>query len=70
MTKKHLTAAAVAGTILLGGAATLVAMRQESAAEVVEGRDYEALDERLEPFRSDFNAASDHVRAVLLVGPT
>ena len=23
-----------------------------------------------EPFRSDFNAAKDHVRAVLLVGPT
>lgn len=39
-------------------------------AEVVEGRDYERLDDDLEPFRSDFNEASDHVRAVLLVGPT
>lgn len=39
-------------------------------AEVVESRDYEPLDDRLEPFRSDFNEASSHVRAVLLVGPT
>jgi len=39
-------------------------------AEVVEGQDYEQLDDDLEPFRSDFNEASDHVRAVLLVGPT
>jgi len=28
------------------------------------------LDERLEPLRSAFDAESDHVRAVLLVGPT
>jgi hypothetical protein len=39
-------------------------------AAVVEVRDYPQLDENLEPFRSDFNEASDHVRAVLLVGPT
>ena len=39
-------------------------------AEVVEGRDYEQLDDDLEPFRSNFNEALDHVRAVLLVGPT
>ncbi len=33
-------------------------------------RGYEVLGEDLEPFRSDFNAEVDHVRAVLLVGPT
>jgi hypothetical protein len=31
---------------------------------------YEIVGKDLEPFRSAFNAASDHVRAVLLVGPT
>lgn len=31
---------------------------------------YELVGEDLEPFRSAFNAASDDVRAVLLVGPT
>lgn len=39
-------------------------------AEVVASRDYEPLDDTLEPFLSDFNEASSHVRAVLLVGPT
>ncbi len=31
---------------------------------------YAVLNEDLEPFISDFNSASDGVRAVLLVGPT
>lgn len=31
---------------------------------------YEIVGEDLEPFRSAFNAASEDVRAVLLVGPT
>lgn len=31
---------------------------------------YDVLGPDLEPFRSDFNARTDHVRAVLLVGPT
>jgi hypothetical protein len=32
--------------------------------------DHRVLGADLEPLRSDFNAAVDHVRAVLLVGPT
>lgn len=31
---------------------------------------YEVLSADLEPFRTAFNQASGHVRAVLLVGPT
>lgn len=31
---------------------------------------YAVLGDDLEPFRSDFNASPDDVRAVLLVGPT
>ncbi len=31
---------------------------------------YQVVNSELEPFRSRFNDASDHVRAVLLVGPT
>ena len=31
---------------------------------------YQVVSSELEPFRSAFNDASDHVRAVLLVGPT
>lgn len=31
---------------------------------------YQLVDFELEPFRSAFNGATDHVRVVLLVGPT
>jgi len=31
---------------------------------------YEFIDADLQPFRESFNAASGHLRAVLLVGPT
>lgn len=57
---------------LLCVAAVIVAtaLTNRPSAEVVEGRDYERLDADLQPFRSSFNASSDHVRAVLLVGPT
>jgi len=57
-----LAAVLVVGSVV-GWASTLV------SAEV--NRDYEVIAaDDLEPFRSAFNAASGHTRAVLLVGPT
>jgi hypothetical protein len=49
--------------------ATAVGVAPPSAANT-DPRGYEVLGQDLEPFRSDFNAEPDHVRAVLLVGPT
>ena len=48
---------------LVGWATTLVSAEDPYAYEVIAADD-------LEPFRSAFNAASGHARAVLLVGPT
>ncbi len=59
--------------LVIGAALVVVlvaALPAGPGAEVVASRDYEPLDDRLEPFLSDFNEASSHVRAVLLVGPT
>lgn len=68
---KYLKPIGIAAAILLGAGLILAAaLPEEQEAEVVEVRDYEPLDADLEPFRSAFNGASDHVRAVLLVGPT
>ncbi len=68
---KYLKATGIAATVLLGIGLILAAeLPGEQGAEVVEVRDYERLDADLEPLRSAFNRASDHVRAVLLVGPT
>lgn len=41
-----------------------------SSAAKPDPRGYAVLGSDLEPFRSDFNAKADDVRAVLLVGPT
>lgn len=56
-----LVAILAAGAIL--GLAHGLLGRSDEQAYVIVGED-------LEPFRTNFNAASDHVRAVLLVGPT
>ena len=48
---------------LIGWATTLVSAEDKDDYEVIAADD-------LEPFRSAFNAASGHIRAVLLVGPT
>lgn len=50
--------------------ALLLNVADTTAVFAQEPKDHAILDQRLEPFRSRFNAASDHVRAVLLVGPT
>ena len=41
-----------------------------SVASAPEEKGYALVGADIEPFRSDFNAAKDRVRAVLLVGPT
>lgn len=65
---KHLSLALTLVGLLLVGT-TVVGVAPPSAANTGP-RGYEVLGQDLEPFRSDFNAKADHVRAVLLVGPT
>ena len=68
---KHPKATGIATAIVLTIIVVLAAVLPGTPeTTVVEGRDYERLGADLEPFRSAFNAASGHVRAVLLVGPT
>ena len=52
--------------VLVGG---LIGLARSPAASA-EAVGYATLEADLDPFRADFNAAQDHVRAVLLVGPT
>lgn len=67
----YMKAIAIGAALVVAVVAILAAVLPVGpGAEVVEVRDYPQLDENLEPFHSDFNEASDHVRAVLLVGPT
>ena len=60
------------GMILLGALllCAVVFSAVEHAASRSDEAPYAVLSSDLEPFRSDFNARTDHVRAVLLVGPT
>ena len=60
------------GLILVGLSlmhAAVVGVAHSSATKA-DPRGYAVLGQDLEPFRSEFNAKTDHVRAVLLVGPT
>lgn len=57
--------ALVAGRCDGGGSAT-----SGKTSEPGKPRPWAVLGADLEPFRSDFNARRDHVRAVLLVAPT
>lgn|GEM_PF-6385672 len=65
---KHLRLALILVGLFLVG--TTVAGVAPPPAAKTDPRGYVVLDQNLEPFRSDFNAKADHVRAVLLVGPT
>lgn len=58
--------------LLLGGLFIVVAafIVTQISASRSGSPGYAVLDEDLEPLRADFNAKADHVRAVLLVGPT
>jgi hypothetical protein len=64
-----LTVAAVGG-VALGFGWPSAAWCSRAASKPEESGTYSVLGQDLEPFRSEFNAAPDHVRAVLLVGPT
>ncbi len=48
---------------LIGWAKTLASADDKPDYEII-------LADDLEPFRSAFNADADHIRAVLLIGPT
>jgi hypothetical protein len=60
---KFLLLAAVLGVGVIFG---ISRVRADGAPEQA----YQRIGRDLEPFRADFNAVSDHVRVVLLVGPT
>jgi len=62
------TESAILAAVLVIGGLIGWATNRASAAD---GSGYAVITgDDLEPFRSDFNANSDHVRLVLLVGPT
>lgn len=56
----------LAGVLALAVVFGLQGVLADSASK----QDYAVIGGDLEPFRTAFNQASDHVRAVLLVGPT
>jgi argininosuccinate synthase len=58
--------AALATALIVGSLVGLAHLQAADSAST----GYSLVGEDLERFRSDFNAAKDHVRAVLLVGPT
>lgn len=64
---KHLVLVFLLFGLLVVG--TVIGAAPPPAAKT-DPRGYEVLGQDLEPFRSAFNARPDHVRAVLLVGPT
>ncbi len=58
--------AVIVATLALVGLGRTLASSASQESEL----SYEIIDADLQPFRESFNAASEHLRAVLLVGPT
>lgn len=69
-TRRRAVRAVLWSALVLWAGALLLNLAEANAVFAAEPKEYQVVDPDLEPFRSDFNAASDRVRAVLLVGPT